>query len=88
MDLAFTASPALIPVRSQINVYLNSQLQQSVPVTPEALGKLYRTKVTLDPKQIKSNNQILSLSVIIRTFVKDLQVKRCGLMLMQRACCL
>lgn len=58
MDLAFTASPALIPVRSQINVYLNSQLQQSVPVTPEALGKLYRTKVTLDPKQIKSNNQI------------------------------
>ena len=58
MDLAFTASPALIPVRSQINVYLNSQLQQSVPVMPEALGKLYRTKVTLDPKQIKSNNQI------------------------------
>ena len=58
LDLAFTASPALIPVRSQINVYLNSQLQQSVPVVQEALGKLYRTQVKLDPKQVKSTNQI------------------------------
>ena len=58
LDLVFTASPSLIPVRSQINVYLNNQLQQSVPVTAEALGKLYRTQVTLDPKQVKSVNQI------------------------------
>ena len=58
LDLAFTASPSLIPVRSQINVYLNNQLQQSVPVTAEALGKLYRTQVILDPKQVKSVNQI------------------------------
>lgn len=58
LNLAFTASPALIPVRSQVNVYLNEQLQQSVPVTAEALGKLYRTQVSLDPKQIKSLNQI------------------------------
>lgn len=58
LNLAFTASPALIPVRSQINVYLNGQLQHSVPITAEALGKLYRTQVSLDPKQVKSNNQI------------------------------
>lgn len=58
LKLAFTASPALIPVRSQINVYLNEQLQQSVPVTADALGKLCRTQVILDPKQIKSLNQI------------------------------
>ena len=59
LNLAFTASPALIPVRSQINVYLNGQLQHSVPITAEALGKLYRTQVSLDPKQVKSNNQIM-----------------------------
>lgn len=58
LELAFTASPALIPIRSQINVFLNGQLQQSVPVTADALGKLYRTSVSLDPKQIKSVNQI------------------------------
>lgn len=58
LELAFTASPALIPIRSQINVFLNGQLQQSVPVTADALGKLCRTSVSLDPKQIKSVNQI------------------------------
>ena len=58
LELAFTASPSLIPVRSQINVYLNGQLQQSVPVTADALGKLYRTQVSLDPKQVKTVNQI------------------------------
>lgn len=58
LELAFTASPALIPIRSQINVFFNGQLQQSVPVTADALGKLYRTSVSLDPKQIKSVNQI------------------------------
>lgn len=58
LELAFTASPSLIPVRSQINVYLNGQLQQSVPITADALGKLYRTQVSLDPKQVKTVNQI------------------------------
>ena len=58
LELAFTASPSLIPVRSQINVYLNGQLQQSLPVTAEALGKLNRAQVTLDPKQVKTVNQI------------------------------
>lgn len=56
--LNVTASPALIPTRSQLNVYLNGQLQKSVPVTEEWLGKVASVEVTLDPKLIKKANQI------------------------------
>ena len=58
IQLNFTASPSLIPIRSQLNVFLNGQLQKTIPVEESALGKMVRLEVELDPKQVKSHNQI------------------------------
>ncbi len=58
LSVNFTASPALIPVRSQINIYLNGQLQQSVPIMAETIGKTGTVEVLLDPKLVKRTNQI------------------------------
>lgn len=58
LDLSFTASPALIAGRSQINVHLNGQLQQSLAITPDMLGKLFRVQIELDPKLAQVANQI------------------------------
>ena len=58
IELNFTPSPSLIPTRSQLNVFLNGQLQQTIAIAPESLGKLTRMEVALDPKEIKAQNQI------------------------------
>lgn len=55
-ELFFTPSPALIPVRSQLNVYLNGFLQKSIPITQESLGNLTSEKVKLDPRVFKDSN--------------------------------
>ena len=58
VNLDFTASPSLIANYSQLNVYLNDQLQQSLPLTALGVGKPVQTQVTLNPKLIKAANRL------------------------------
>lgn len=58
VTLRYTPSPALIPQQSQLNVYLNGQLQKSLPVTKEQLGSQVSATVDFNPKQIEETNRI------------------------------
>lgn len=57
LDLYYTPSPALIPVRSQLNVYLNGLLIQTIPITKEALGNKNLASVEIDPHSLADSNQ-------------------------------
>lgn len=39
LNLDYTPSPSLLPVQSQLKVYLNDELMGVLPVTKEQLGK-------------------------------------------------
>jgi hypothetical protein len=39
LNLEYTPSPSLLPVQSQLKVYLNDELMDVLPVTKEQLGK-------------------------------------------------
>lgn len=56
--LEFTPSPALIPVESQVKVYLNDELMGSVSITKEQLGHKNRVEVALEPKFLTDYNRI------------------------------
>lgn len=56
--LTYTPSPALIPQRSQLNVYLNGQLQQSLPITEEELGQQVQKTVSFNALQLKDQNRL------------------------------
>ena len=58
VNLDFTASPSLIANYSQLNVYLNDQLQQSIPLNTVGLGKAVQSQVALNPKLIKAVNRL------------------------------
>ena len=58
LELAFTPSPSLIAGTSQINVYLNGQLQGTQSITKEMLGKSSQFAVPLDAKAVKTRNQL------------------------------
>lgn len=58
LELVFTPSPSLIPVRSQLNVHLNGLLVKSIPVTKESLGQKTVDIVELDPRALTDENQI------------------------------
>lgn len=58
VTVRYTPSPALIPQQSQLNVYLNGQLQKSLPITKEQLGKQVSETVEFNPKQIEDSNRI------------------------------
>ncbi len=58
LALEFTPSPSLLANWSQINVALNGQLQETIPINPKSLGKLTKHIVKLTPKHIKDTNQI------------------------------
>ncbi len=42
LNLDYTPSPSLLPVQSQLKVYLNDELMGVLPVTKEQLGKSQR----------------------------------------------
>ena len=42
LNLEYTPSPSLLPVQSQLKVYLNDELMGVLPVTKEQLGKKIR----------------------------------------------
>lgn len=58
VTLRYTPSPALIPQQSQLNVYLNGQLQKSLPITKEQLGNQVSATVDFNTKQFDTSNRI------------------------------
>ena len=50
LNLEYTPSPSLLPVQSQLKVYLNDELMGVLPVTKEQLGKKIRAQ--LDRKSV------------------------------------
>ena len=58
LQLAFTASASVLPKVSQLNVYLNGALQQSVPLTKETIGRSAGISIPLNSRQIESTNRL------------------------------
>lgn len=58
MTLDYVSSPGLIPVKSHINVYLNGQVQKTIPISKEDLGKKAKAVFEMDPKLLKDRNRI------------------------------
>lgn len=58
LELDFTPSPSLLPGTSQINVYLNGELQSTNALAKDAPGKASHLSIALNPKALKDQNQI------------------------------
>jgi hypothetical protein len=58
LNLVYTPSPALLPVQSQLKVYLNDELMGVLPVTKEQLGKKVMAQVPVDPLFITDLNNV------------------------------
>ena len=56
--LYYTPSPSLIPVRSQLNVYLNGLLVKTLPIEKVDLGNKVEKEIPLDPRAIGDDNII------------------------------
>ena len=63
LTLYWTPSPALLPIRSQLIIRLNGQVQKVLPISREMLGKQNQSIVPLDPKKLKDAN-VLELEFI------------------------
>lgn len=58
LKLQYTPSPSLIPVESQLKVYLNDQLMNVITITADQLGKANNVVIPLDIRYISDFNQI------------------------------
>ncbi|BCA96674.1 cellulose synthase regulator BcsB [Legionella antarctica] len=58
VNLQFTPSPSLIPIQSQLKVYLNEELMQVISLTAEQLGKSNNVLVPIDPRYINDFNRL------------------------------
>ncbi|MGC6232470.1 cellulose biosynthesis cyclic di-GMP-binding regulatory protein BcsB [Hafnia paralvei] len=58
LNLEFTPSPALLPVESQVKVFLNDQLMGVLPISKEQLGKKNSAQVPIDPRYITDFNRV------------------------------
>jgi hypothetical protein len=58
LNLVYTPSPSLIPVQSQLKVYLNDELMGVLPVTKEQLGKKVMAQLPVDPLYITDLNNV------------------------------
>lgn len=63
LKLQFTPSPSLIPIESQLKVYLNNELMGVITITSAQLGKSSAVEIPLDPLYISDFNK-LKLSFI------------------------
>ena len=83
LNLEYTPSPSLLPVQSQLKVYLNDELMGVLPVTKEQLGK--KTLAQMPPLThcLLPTSTVYgwSLSAIIRTCAKTRPAPRFGWML-------
>lgn len=58
LDLEFTPSPALIPLDSQVKVYLNDELMGVTAIAKEQLGKSNHIQMPIDPRYITDFNRV------------------------------
>lgn len=58
LNLQFTPSPSLIPVESQLKVYLNDQLMGVTAISAEQLGKPNQVQLPIDPRYITDFNRL------------------------------
>jgi len=58
LNLEYTPSPSLLPVQSQLKVYLNDELMGVLPVTKEQLGKKTQAQVPINPLFITDFNRV------------------------------
>ncbi len=58
LNLQFTPSPSLIPVESQLKVYLNDQLMGVVAIGADQLGKPNQAQLPIDPRYITDFNRL------------------------------
>lgn len=58
LNLEYTPSPSLLPVQSQLKVYLNDELMGVLPVTNAQLGKKTFAQVAIDPLYITDFNRV------------------------------
>ena len=54
----WTPSPVLLPVKSQLNLRLNGELERSLPITTEEIARTVVTTVELNPKRLKDLNEL------------------------------
>ncbi len=58
LNLEYTPSPSLLPVQSQLKVYLNDELMGVLPVTKEQLGKKTQAQMPINPLFITDFNRV------------------------------
>jgi len=58
LNLEYTPSPSLLPVQSQLKVYLNEELMGVLPVTKEQLGQKTVAQMPIDPRYVGDFNTI------------------------------
>lgn len=58
LDLDFTPSPSLLPLISQVKVYLNDELMGVTALTKEQMGERTHARIELDPRYAKDFNRI------------------------------
>ncbi|HFZ8994688.1 TPA: cellulose biosynthesis cyclic di-GMP-binding regulatory protein BcsB [Citrobacter freundii] len=58
LNLEYTPSPSLLPVQSQLKVYLNDELMGVLPVTQEQLGKKTLAQLPINPLFISDFNRV------------------------------
>ncbi len=58
LHLHYTPSPSLIPLQSQLRVYLNDTLVAALPITKDELGQSTTHDLTLDPRLLTDFNQL------------------------------
>ena len=58
LNLTYTPSPSLLPITSQLKVYLNDELMDVLPVTKEQLGKKVTAQIAVEPLYITDFNRV------------------------------
>lgn len=58
LNLEYTPSPSLLPVQSQLKVYLNDELMGVLPVTQKQLGKKTLAQIPINPLFITDFNRV------------------------------
>lgn len=58
LNLSYRPSPALLPMQSQLKVYLNDELAGLVTLTQDQLGKENQTQLAIDPRFITDFNRV------------------------------
>lgn len=58
LHLQFIPSPALIPLLSQLKIYLNDELVNVIAISDEQLGKLNSVDIPIDPRYVSDFNRL------------------------------